>query len=71
MKYAKKRLHGITESRIEWVNKKRTPDTDTLIPDQHGLAGHHNAISEERKQVVYEAIENFPTRSSHYTREKN
>ena len=38
-------MHGITESRIEWVNKKRTPDTDTVIPDQHGLAGNHNAIS--------------------------
>ena len=52
-------MHGITESRIE--------DTDTVIPDQRGLKGNHNAISQERKQVVYEAIENLPNRLSHYT----
>ena len=40
-------MHGITEARIEAVNKKRTEDTDTTIPDQRGIAGHHNAISEE------------------------
>ena len=64
-------MHGITESRVEWINRKRTEDTNTVIPDQRGLSGNHNAISEERKQVVYEAIENLPTRSSHYTRERN
>ena len=60
-------MHGITESRIEWINKKRTEDTDTVIPDQRGLSGNHNAISEQRKKVIYEAIESLPTRSSHYT----
>ena len=64
-------MHGITESRIESINNKRTEDTDTVIPDQRGKKGNHNAVSEERKKVVYEAIENLPTRSSHYTREKN
>ena len=64
-------MHGITEARVEWINKKRTEDTNTVIPDQRGLSGNHNAISEERKKVIYEAIESLPTRSSHYTREKN
>ena len=64
-------MHGITESRIESINNKRTEETDTVIPDQRGKKGDHNAVSEERKKVVYEAIENLPTRSSHYTREKN
>ena len=35
--------------------------TDTAMPDQRGKAGHHNAISEERKKVVYEHIESLPT----------
>ena len=63
--------HGIHKSRIETVNLKRTDDTDTVIPDQRGRTGHHNAISEERKSVVCEHIESLPTRSSHYTRDKN
>ena len=27
-------MHGITESRIESINNKRTEETDTVIPDQ-------------------------------------
>ena len=64
-------MHGISESRIEAINQKRCEDTDTVIPDQRGLKGNHNAVSEEVKKVIYEAIESLPTRSSHYTREKN
>ena len=63
-------MHGITEARVEWINKKRTEKTDAVIPDQGGLSGNHNAISEERKKVIYEAIESLPIRSSHYTRKK-
>ena len=63
--------HGLHKSRIETLNTKRTGDTDTVIPDQRGRSGHHNAISEERKSVVCEHIESLPTRSSHYTQDKN
>ena len=63
--------HGIPKSKVEELNKKRSEDTDTVIPDQRGRAGNHNQISEERKAVVYEHIESLPTRSSHYTRDKN
>ena len=64
-------MHGISESRIEAINQKRCEDTDTVIPDQRGLKGNHNAVPEDVKKVIYEAIESLPTRSSHYTREKN
>ena len=63
-------MHGIRKSRIESINKKRT-ETDSVVPDQLGRSGNYNRISEERKKVVYEAIENLPTRSSHYTLERN
>ena len=64
-------MHGIPKSRVESVNNKRTEDTDSVIPDQQGRHGHHNVISVERKAIVYEHIESLPTRSSHYTRDKN
>ena len=64
-------MHAISESRIEAINQKRCEDTDTVIPDQRGLKGNHNAVPEDVKKVIYEAIESLPTRSSHYTREKN
>ena len=63
-------MYGIPKSRIESINNKRT-ETDSVVPDQHGRSGNHNRISEECKKVVYEAIENLPSRCSHYTLERN
>ena len=45
--------------------------TQIVIPDQQGRHGYYNTISVERKAIVYEHIESLPTRSSHYTRDKN
>ena len=61
---------GIDASRVERLNKKRTA-TGTLLPDQRGRKGNHNAISPERRETVHIHIATIPVRSSHYTRKIN
>ena len=55
---------------MDTINKNRTV-TGTLIPDQRGKFGNHNAHTPERVATVHEHIRRIPVRSSHYRRKIN
>ena len=50
---------------------KKTTETGTVEADQCGKDAHHNQVPEEQKKYVFQHINSFPVRSSHYTRTQN
>ena len=63
-------IFDIDKDRIKNLNEKRT-ESGTIVPDQRGIPGTHNAHTLVRVDSAHGHIGKIPVRSSHYTRHKN
>ena len=64
-------IHGLTNSKIDYVVGKKQSPTGTPIPDKRGKQTPANKITGTLLERVHEHIRLLPVTSSHYTRAKS